>query len=90
MSPDLRRRARLERRRRHFRYALLGAISWALFPFRHPVMWLLCRYLNIFFGLYYGGRIDAAFRFARLWPSQVPALVDALRSNGRPVPAVVL
>ena len=53
-------------------------------------MWLLCRYLDVFFRLYYGGRVDAAFRFARLWPSQVPVLVDALQKTGQRVPAVLL
>ena len=52
-------------------------------------MWLLCRYLDVFFRLYYGGRTDAAFRFARLWPSQVPVLLDALQKNGQRVPGVL-
>lgn len=90
MTARLRARARRERATRNVGYAVRElARSWT-FPFRRPGMWLLCKYLNVFFRLYYSGRVDAAFRFARLWPSQMPALVDGLRRSDRYVPAVLL
>jgi len=89
MSARLRLRASRERAARNVVCALRGVTATLTFPFRRPGMWLLCRYLDVFFRLYYGGRTDAAFRFARLWPSQVPVLLDALQKNGQRVPGVL-
>lgn len=81
-------RARWALRLRNVRYAVLGFYRSITFPVRHPLLWLLCRYCRVFYGLYYAGRPDLAVRFGRIWPSRLSMVVGHLREQREPVPVV--
>ncbi len=82
MHPRTRFRARRERRLRNFRFACFGLYRSVTFPVTKPRMWLMCKYLRVFFALYYSGRPDLALRFGRVWPGQLAAVLSSLNQRG--------
>ena len=90
MTPHRRFQARAERLRRNARYAVLGFWGTLTFPIRKPRMWLYCRYISVFFFLYYTiDRPDFAYRFGRVWPAWLAQVNDVLSAKREPILAVV-